>query len=64
MTKHRTPKDLILSSLVPHVCTRESCGHPPFPEHHKGCMELSSDVFIEATKMTERRYDGTPLAPD
>ncbi len=60
------PKDLILLNLTPHICTEFSCGFKPehYKKHHIGCMELSSDVFIEATKITEKRYDGTPLAPD
>jgi hypothetical protein len=59
-----TPKELILSSLKPHVCTDESCGVNRRPKNHVGCMELDSDVFIQATQMTERRYDGAPQAPD
>ena len=55
---------LILGNLTPHVCSDYSCGVGPYPAHHAGCMELDSDVFIEATRLTPTRYDGTPLAPD
>ena len=57
-----TPKDLILANLKPHICTRNSCGG--FKPKHIGCMELDSDIFLEATKITVKRYDGTPQAPD
>lgn len=59
-----TPKELILSALQPHVCTDASCGVNRRPSNHAGCFELSSDVFIQATQMTAKRYDGTPQAPD
>jgi len=55
---------LILGSLTPHVCSDYSCGVGRRPANHTGCMELDSDVFIEATRLTPARYDGTPLAPD
>ena len=61
-----TPKQLILDSLVPHVCSRDMCGYHPEGRnpHHDGTFELDSDTFIQATKLTPKRYDGTPLAPD
>lgn len=61
-----TPKQLILDSLVPHVCSRDMCGYHPEGRnpHHDGTFELDSDVFIQATQITPKRYDGTPLAPD
>ena len=58
-----TPKEFILSKLVPHDCSVESCGTTRNP-HHAGCFELSSDDFIAATQMTELRACGNPLAPD
>ena len=59
-----TPKEIILNDLRPHECTDYSCGVNRRPANHVGCMELSSDVFIQATQATAKRYDGTPLAPD
>lgn len=59
-----TPKELIMSALRPHRCTDFSCGVNRRPSNHIGCMELPSYVFIEATKLTPKRYDGTPQAPD
>ena len=61
-----TPKQLILDSLVPHVCSRDMCGYHPEGRNpnHENCMELDSDVFILATEITPKRYDGTALAPD
>lgn len=57
-------RQMILDSLTPHVCTDASCGVRRRPSNHEGCMELDSDVFVEATRLTPARYDGTPLAPD
>ena len=59
-----TIKELIIGSLKPHVCTDDSCGVNNRPKHHVGCMELDSDIFIQATQLTAKRYDGTNLAPD
>ena len=56
-------KRLILTGLTPHTCTEYSCGYG-HNNKHTGCFELSSDVFIEATRLTPKRYDGTPQAPD
>jgi hypothetical protein len=41
-------KEFVLSKLVPHACSIESCGTTHNP-HHAGCFELSSDDFIAAT---------------
>ena len=61
-----TPKQLILDNLVPHVCSEAMCGYHPEGRnpHHDGTFELDSDVFILATEITPKRYDGTRLAPD
>lgn len=40
-----TPKALIESALIPHVCTRGLCGER---EDHKTLFEIPSAVFIEA----------------
>jgi len=59
-----SPKEIILLSLSPHICTDYSCGQDRRPSNHIGCMELSSDVFIEATQATSKRENGEPMAPD
>ena len=59
-----SPKEMILSSLIPHICSDYSCGQDRRPVNHIGCMELSSDVFIEATQATPKRVNGEPVAPD
>ena len=59
-----TPKEIILADLRPHTCTDYSCGFNRRPVSHVGCMELPSDVFIEATKATPKKENGEPLAPD
>ena len=52
----------ILEYAIPHECgpgrcpQRESCA--------QGCVEIPSAIFVEATRHTEKRYDGTPQAPD
>jgi len=58
-------RDLVLDSLVPHTCSG-FCGYHPSGQNplHLGTFELDSDVFIRATKLTPRRYNGAPLAPD
>lgn len=56
-----TPKELILSYCIPHVCTQGRC-----PQRcPDGCLEFPSIIFIDAVGITKaRRYDGTSLAPD
>ena len=69
---NETIGQFILDRLLPHECTVEHCGLGSTPievafsfrKHHIGCFELSSDDFIEATKMTPKRYGSTPVAPD
>lgn len=58
----KTAKQLILNSLTPHQCTRFSCGtdHNPL---HEGCLELDSDVFIEATELV-KAITAEPLPPN
>ena len=62
-------KTFLLSRSTPHVCSRYSCGTDSNGQtirrpNHANCFELDSDDFITATAMTEKRYDGTPQAPD
>ena len=56
-------KQFILDSLTPHKCTRLSCGTDHNP-HHDGCMELDSDIFIQACEKTELNFQGNPQAPN
>jgi hypothetical protein len=51
------PGDIIRKGMRPHLCAHSI-------DRHEGCFEIDSDTFIEATRVSERRYDGTPLAPD
>jgi hypothetical protein len=51
---------LILDHCQPHECEEGVCdGKCP-----DNVYEFSADIFVDACTMTERRYDGTPQAPD
>jgi len=56
-------KQFIFKNLTPHKCTRESCG-TNHNSHHDGCLELDSDIFVQACEKTELRHNGTPQAPN
>ena len=56
-----TPKEIILSQAIPHVCTRDGCGD--VRKHRPGLVEIPSASFIDATQATRPRA-GVILAPD
>ena len=56
-------KQFIFKNLTPHKCTRDSCG-TNHNSHHDGCMELDSDIFVQACEKTELRHNGIPQAPN
>ena len=55
-------KEKILSAMRPHFCTRDGCGQVPNPRH-EGCVEIDSDVFVEACNQSPK-VNGVRLAPD
>ncbi len=55
-------KDMIMSSMREHTCSRDMCGVDDNPLH-RGCMEIDSDVFVEACNATPL-VNGVRLAPD
>lgn len=55
-------KEKIMRAMRPHTCSLEMCGADPNPQH-VGCVEIDSDVFVEACNESPNR-DGVRLAPD